>query len=144
MAALGGESLRDARILAGYLDRAEFAALVGVSPRTLEGWEAKKGRVPDGKEALVRKVLAERSGPDSLDHVSNMDLLSALAARLAYYEERDRRLTELEREMGRDDDPDPVYKESGQDSLSSEQSSGTTRRNPVTGVTGPTIRRRPQ
>lgn len=84
MTALGGEQLRDARVAAGYTDRAAFAALVGVSPRTLEGWESRKGHVPPSREALVKKVLAGGNEPDDyLRGLSDTALIAELARRLA-------------------------------------------------------------
>lgn len=94
---LGGEELRDLRIAAfGYDNRREFAALVGVKPRTVEGWEAKRGHVPPGKVALVRQVLAGRS--PSWAAMSNMDLIAVLTERLARYDEMAHKLAKYEKE----------------------------------------------
>lgn len=106
---LGGPKLKEMRELAGFPGREgreRFAKLVGVERRTLEGWESSRGEVPKGKVELVRKVLeGHRSGP-TLDHVSNIELISALADRLAKYEGMERDYRELVRRLELQDTED--------------------------------------
>jgi len=89
---LGGEQLIERRVAAGY-SREEFAPLVGIEVRTLEGWEARSGRVPPRKRSLVERVLEQPKA-----ELSTLELLGMLASRLAAGEAASKRLAELETE----------------------------------------------
>lgn len=96
---MGGPDLKRQRIAAfGYDNRAEFARLVGVKPRTVEGWESARGHVPPEKAELVRYVLGHHH--QSWTALSDLDLIAALTERLRQYSEIAGRLAA--HETGRD------------------------------------------
>lgn len=72
-----GEQLRAARVRAG-LNQADLAKRLGVSVRTVIGWE--NGQVPHRRQALVQDFLDEHTRP-GIDDFTNAELVAELDRR---------------------------------------------------------------
>ncbi len=85
MERLGGKDLDRRIVEAGYRGkqgREDFARLVGITRRTLEGWVTERGSVPERKIETVEDALSGRlklTDPlERLHELSNLGLISEL------------------------------------------------------------------
>ena len=100
-----GRQLKDARHRA-RLTQPQAARLLGIPPRTYEGWESRG--VPRGKEVLVEELLLTDNGPLALARFSDEELVYEIGRRLAKYAREHQELRDQQADAGiRTDSSDP-------------------------------------